>query len=134
MVVSRWFEMERNVGSLKFEVESAMLSATNAASSRCSACGELFDKPLLAMVFSDSLVEEYYACPRCLSKVRGFERRDEVEVAEEAEDASGLELGAVSEAAGVGCAHHLGYLKQRPKNTPIPEECLTCSKMIECMY
>ena len=40
--------------------------------------------------------------------------------------------GAVGEVAG--CAHHLGYLKRRPKNTPIPEECLTCSKMIECMY
>jgi len=33
----------------------------------------------------------------------------------------------------VACAHHLGYLKRRPKNTPIPEECLTCTKMIDCM-
>lgn len=138
-----WVGMERNLSSLKFGVESSVLSAARAGSV-CSACGEVFDAPLLAMVFSDYLVEEYYACPRCLSKVRDVERRDEVEVdvAEEEADSLGSGLGmevkdamkevAVEEAGG--CGHHLGYLKQRPKNTPIPEECLTCSKMIECMY
>jgi hypothetical protein len=24
-------------------------------------------------------------------------------------------------------------LRIRPKNTPIPEECLTCDKMVDCM-
>jgi len=33
----------------------------------------------------------------------------------------------------VKCEHFLGYLKKRPKNTPIPDECLTYSKMIECL-
>jgi DNA-directed RNA polymerase subunit RPC12/RpoP len=136
-------KLERSLGSLKFGVDGSVVSATRSGSV-CSACGEVFDAPLLAMVFSDYLVEEYYACPRCLSKVRSVERREpaEVEVAEEEVDSlgSGLEMEvedamkefAVEEAGG--CQHHLGYLKQRTKNTPIPEECLTCSKMIECMY
>jgi hypothetical protein len=33
----------------------------------------------------------------------------------------------------VSCQHFLGYLKRRPKDTPVPEDCLMCEKMIECM-
>jgi DNA-directed RNA polymerase subunit RPC12/RpoP len=128
--------MERNLSSLKFGVEGSVLSTVRAGST-CSACGEVFDEPLLAMVFSDSLVEEYYACPKCLSKVRSVERRESFDVddAGDAEEVNALGSqveGAAADSAG--CAHHLGYLKVRPKNTSIPEECLTCSKMIECMY
>jgi hypothetical protein len=31
------------------------------------------------------------------------------------------------------CPHHFGYLKEHPKNTPIPNECLTCTKIMECL-
>jgi DNA-directed RNA polymerase subunit RPC12/RpoP len=126
--------MERSLSSLKLEVGGSVVSSARAGSV-CSACGEEFDAPLLAMVFSDYLVEEYYACPKCLSKVRSVERREQVEVDEAEEEASSLGM-PVEEPVGeaVGCEHHLGFLKSRPKNTPIPEECLTCSKMIECMY
>jgi DNA-directed RNA polymerase subunit RPC12/RpoP len=132
--VSESVKMERNVTSLKYGIESPVLSATH-ASSRCSACGEDFETPLLAMVFSDSLVEEYYACPKCLSKVGSVGRQKDFEVDEAEEEEKSLETefeDTIEET--VGCTHHLGYLKRRPKNTPIPEECLTCSKMIECMY
>jgi hypothetical protein len=113
------------------------------------------------MVFNESVVEEYYACPNCLSKVASL--REKTVVDEEAEveegDASGdvgdVDFGfgldaeevaepvtSVEESDAVGgggdvaggCLHGLGYLKKRGKNVPIPEECLTCSKMIDCMY
>jgi len=32
-----------------------------------------------------------------------------------------------------GCPHHFGYLREHPKNTPIPNECLTCTKIVECL-
>ncbi len=32
-----------------------------------------------------------------------------------------------------GCPHSFGYLKEHPKNTPIPNECLTCTKIMECL-
>ncbi len=32
-----------------------------------------------------------------------------------------------------GCPFHFGYLKEHPKNTPIPNECLTCAKIMECL-
>ena len=31
-----------------------------------------------------------------------------------------------------GCPHHFGYLGNRPKNASVPQECLTCQKMLEC--
>ena len=31
------------------------------------------------------------------------------------------------------CAGHFGYLASRPKNAPIPKECLTCPKVLECV-
>jgi DNA-directed RNA polymerase subunit RPC12/RpoP len=125
-------KMERSLSSLKLEVGGSVASSAHAGSV-CSACGEEFDAPLLAMVFSDSLVEEYYACPKCLSKVRSVERQVEVDKAEEEANSLGMSIEEPAGAA-VGCGHYLGFLKSRPKNTPIPEECLTCSKMIECMY
>jgi len=32
------------------------------------------------------------------------------------------------------CPHHFEYLASRPKNTPIPQECLICPKILECMH
>lgn len=31
------------------------------------------------------------------------------------------------------CSYGFGHLAKRDKNTPIPDECLSCSKMLECM-
>ena len=31
------------------------------------------------------------------------------------------------------CKNYFGFLSQRPKGTPIPEECLTCERMLDCM-
>jgi len=30
------------------------------------------------------------------------------------------------------CAHHFGYLKTLPRNTPIPDECFGCTRIMEC--
>jgi len=30
------------------------------------------------------------------------------------------------------CAHHFGYLRTLPKNTPIPDECFGCTRIMEC--
>ena len=32
-----------------------------------------------------------------------------------------------------GCPHRFGYLANRPKDAPIPQECLTCQKIVDCM-
>jgi len=127
--------MERNLSPLKFDSDSHALPEIH-ENSRCGTCGEEFEWPLFAVVSSGSLIEEYYACPRCLSKVGGVERSRNVE-ADKAEDdqfqetAVEVEVDKMEET--VVCPHYLGYLKKRQKNSPIPEGCLTCNKMIECI-
>ena len=105
----------------------------------CAHCGEEFNQPLLAELHSGSIIEEYYACPRCLTKVGEVEheRHAEVEESEEEaeipiEEAATIEVTRVEEEKP-SCAFHLGYLKKREKGAPIPEGCFTCRKMIECI-
>lgn len=129
--------MEKSTSSLKFEVDSHLFPEAH-ATSKCSTCNEEFEAPLFAVISSGYLLEEYYACPRCLSRVGSAEHNKAVETdeAEEKEEKvekiQELKIEDKREDT-VACAHHLGYLKRRPKSTPIPEECLTCTKMIECM-
>jgi hypothetical protein len=33
----------------------------------------------------------------------------------------------------IKCPHHFGYLAEHPKKAPFPEECLLCSKVVECI-
>lgn len=32
-----------------------------------------------------------------------------------------------------GCLHHFGYLSCRPKDSPIPQECIICQRLGDCM-
>ncbi|UCE16037.1 MAG: hypothetical protein JSV12_09360, partial [Candidatus Bathyarchaeota archaeon] len=32
------------------------------------------------------------------------------------------------------CPHYFGHLKKLPKNLPIPDECLGCLRIIECLH
>jgi len=97
----------------------------------CSECGEHYQKPILATIYANGNVQKYYACPRCLAKVDKAETQEK----EESEEVSpkAYRRPNVKVEAGTKCQHHFGYLKNRPKNTPIPDECLTCDRMIECL-
>ena len=33
----------------------------------------------------------------------------------------------------LGCLHHFGYLSSRPKDSPIPQECIICQRLGDCM-
>ncbi len=32
-----------------------------------------------------------------------------------------------------GCAHHFGYLSKRSTKEKIPEECIVCENIVQCM-
>jgi DNA-directed RNA polymerase subunit RPC12/RpoP len=99
----------------------------------CGECGKTFQKPILATNSSSGLVQKYYACPRCLTQIHVESRRQE----DEEKETSVLMKSARKTAAkledAVGCKHFLGYLKKRPKDMAIPDECLTCASMVECL-
>jgi len=42
-------------------------------------------------------------------------------------------LAAPEESLFSGCLHHFGYLSSRPEGSPIPQECLICQRLGDCM-
>ncbi len=88
-------------------------------------CGKAFVKPILLTDSSSILRETYYACPHCQSKL-------DIK-------AEGLHVICVDRCEGgertltpVGCPYNFGYLETLNENAPIPDECLTCPKIVQC--
>jgi len=98
----------------------------------CDTCGENYRKPLLATVRSSGESQQYYACPRCMVKVGELKTERTREKREQTTSVRELEAPVTGSKGSSDCGHFLGYLAKRSRDTPIPEECLTCSKMIEC--
>lgn len=97
----------------------------------CSECGESFEKPLLTSISSQGLVQSYYACPHCLGRIP---ENEEAETSTDEPSVGQKESGGEQpKPQNEKCQHFLGYLKKRSKETAIPEDCLTCQKIIECM-
>lgn len=68
----------------------------------------------------------YYACPHCLTKI-------DVMVKDRSLDSVSLETSEGGpEKAPSECSHRFGYLKTLPRDTTIPDGCLTCPKLLQC--
>ncbi|MCW3993295.1 MAG: hypothetical protein NWE85_01855 [Candidatus Bathyarchaeota archaeon] len=92
----------------------------------CNECGGTFQKPILATVSCDGRMRIYHACPRCMVRIN--KERKNITISRE-----DIKKPLVKLENNVKCKHFFGYLKKRPKDTAVPDECLTCSKMIECL-
>lgn len=134
--------MEHSCSILKLETETQPGSVNY----MCIRCGKQFNKPIFAVNNSPGVAEAYYACPACLSKVeiRKEEKKaeskveaphepDPATIEEQVEAKPEPKPAPPTPAAPSVCAHYKGYLKNRPKNTPVPEECFTCTLMLDCM-
>lgn len=124
--------MERTLSSWKLENDERNHEEAH-PNRRCDECGGEFQRPLLTTVTSNAVVQKYYACPRCLTEVR--EERKQQNQSSRESSFSLKNAGRPTEKPGenVKCDHFFGYLRKRDKNSQIPEDCLTCEKMIECM-
>jgi hypothetical protein len=125
--------MERNVGVWKIEERDSDDEEEDDDEFTCGECGEEFERPLVATNSSGGRVQTYHACPHCLTEVA-----ERMKQREEKSEAPGFSLGESKKPStkldtNVNCPHSLGFLKRRPKDTAIPEDCLTCERMIECM-
>lgn len=125
--------MEKTLGSLKMESEHPFFREDQ-TSFRCTGCNGTFQKPILATVSSRGYVDKYYACPRCLSKMGDVKHHEDEGGKQTSVSIEKVRKVAVAKHEdNVSCKHFLGYLKKRSKDAPIPDDCLTCNRMIECM-
>jgi len=106
-------------------------------------CGRAFDAPVRLTDFSRRpRSETYYACPYCFSKLDEAEVNGVDHEVKHLHDGYEVSVGGVKKSLrggsreseqAVNCPHHLGYLKSRSKNEVVPDSCLTCPKILQCM-
>ncbi|MEM2917469.1 MAG: hypothetical protein QXN63_03835 [Candidatus Bathyarchaeia archaeon] len=113
------------------EGDSEILGEENGIVCTYVKCGKTYKEPIIVTNLSSNAQEKtYYACPHCLSKVNmpKKETQKPKDTAKETEEDTEKE-----EDSSPTCPYHFGYLKTKPKNASIPDECLTCPKMIKCL-
>ena len=88
------------------------------------ACRKNFTTPLKTLNLRQDSKETYDACPFCLTKI--------AEPQTEANNKSEKTQSETREKP-TGCQYHVGYLSEREKNQQIPDGCMTCNDLLECM-
>lgn len=108
-------------------------------------CGRTFTVPLKARNFGVKNAKIFEACPYCLTEIVGGpesvgEEKPGSEGEESKVDVVSFETvgdkpasPASSESKVEGCTRHLGYLSKRSSKEKIPEECMMCDKIVQCM-
>ena len=97
-------------------------------------CGHVFRQPLVALQIQEDGETEFYACPRCLSEITVEDSMspdtDKLED-DRKEDSENEQV--LPPKASSGCLHHYGYLGERDSNAVIPEECMICKDLMDCL-
>ena len=114
-----------------------------------SRCGRVFSEPLQLTDLSNKPQEEiYYACPFCFSQVTFAEiltnpehpdmkqNIEPVLSASPSEEQIDEKIYDKEKVTVSECPHQFGwgYLKNRSKGAEIPDKCLTCANILQCMY
>jgi hypothetical protein len=105
-------------------------------------CGKVFTTPIKVENLNARHARIYDACPYCLTEITVEESsatmeanpKPEVEVdvkAQEVNVPKGKETSQLPKKQG--CPHHFGYLSQRKTKEKIPEECMMCENIVQCM-
>lgn len=88
-------------------------------------------------------MEVYDACPYCLAEITIGKEKP---IAKEKPKSRKKKTVSVEEKEPIlkqekphpapekqGCPHYFGYLAERSKKGKIPEECMMCEKIVQCM-
>jgi hypothetical protein len=106
-------------------------------------CGRFFSKPLKAVNLRAEKGEPYLACPYCLTEIPDERSSSlgEVPLIQEekaitnAEETAKFVEEKPSEAQAKGrCPYHFGYLSECSNKEHIPEECMVCESVLDCMH
>ena len=70
--------------------------------------------------------EPYSACPYCLTKIPYVQL-------EPPKPEKPVEKKQKSAGTPASCRYHLGYLSEREQKEQIPDDCIVCIQIVECM-
>jgi len=87
--------------------------------------------------------EPYDACPYCLTEISLEEENSVVMEEGQKSEAKEIEIEEPSRLSysgekptpskSQGCAHYFGYLSERSAKGHIPDECMICESIVQCM-
>jgi hypothetical protein len=113
---------------------------------KCSnpSCGKVFAKPLKAKNLASKETEPYDACPYCLTETVLEEKTSAEIKSEQKTKTREIEIkrssilpieekSAQTNPKVQKCTHHFGYLSKRSSKEKIPEECMICENLVQCM-
>jgi len=105
-------------------------------------CGKVFTNPLKTENLHPNGKEVYDACPYCLTEITLEDepitvRKEESLETSKTEDVqirnNPKEETRQQPSKVQGCTHHFGYLSNRSSKEKIPEECMVCENIVQCM-
>jgi hypothetical protein len=99
-------------------------------------CKRTFSTPLKTLNLQLSPTESYSACPFCLTEIKILEKPIEIQLenqqSEEYQSAPQVKADKNTDIP-TKCHFHPGYLSERTSKDDIPDDCLVCKDIIECM-
>lgn len=109
-------------------------------------CGKVFTKPIKVENVSSGKPTLYEACPYCLTEITvekeaptipkqrlvSAEKTDAVELEPELKKEK-INVVQQPSAEAAGCKHYFGYLSERSSRDKLPEECIVCPNIVQCM-
>jgi hypothetical protein len=107
-------------------------------------CGKVFVNPVKAKNLALKGTKPYDACPYCLTEIvidekesMGIrsEQKPELKETEIEELRAPItdEKSAQAHPKTQNCVHQFGYLSKRSSKEKIPEECMMCENIVQCM-
>jgi hypothetical protein len=99
-----------------------------------NACKKVIIKPLKTLNRQQNSKEPYYACPYCLTEITFPEtKEDDAPEKPAAEVAVPEEKPSQSQEKLSNCKHYFGYMSEKEHKQQMPEECMLCSQIMDCM-
>ena len=97
-------------------------------------CRKVFTTPLKTTNLQQDSAEPYVACPYCLTKITEAQiEADNKPESVQVDTVLPTEKPTRNKEIPHSCHYHLGYLSEREKNQKIPDECIVCQDIVECM-
>jgi len=105
-------------------------------------CKKNFNAPLKTINLQQTPPDPYFSCPHCLTEAEPIEElqrivadAEEDSLEESQQETSQIEpeeKPKINDTAAV-CHYHRGYLSERTGKEGIPDDCLVCGEILDCM-
>jgi hypothetical protein len=99
-------------------------------------CKKRFIAPLKTVNLQQLPTEPYNACPYCLTLIKIAEKPAEIQhekTQPKENQVEATEKLLKNKDKPATCHYHSGYLSERTSKEQIPDECLICKDIVECM-